>query len=88
MEDIMIIEKEGKEIEIYPLLEVEKEEKHFLIYTNTKEIKEIEDNLYVAELIENELCPIKKELLENFEQLMEEIMKKIREKLENNNQGE
>ena len=37
--------------------------------------------MYVGELIENDLCPISDELLESFEQLIEEVMDKIEEKL-------
>ena len=83
MEDTIILEKDGVEKEIYPLLEVEKEEKHFLIYTTTKEKEEMEDQLYVGELIENELRPIKEELLENFETLLNEVMESIKKNEEN-----
>ena len=81
MENEMIIEKNGKEITIYPLFKIERNQKIFLIYTTETDTSKIKENMYVGELIENDLCPISDELLESFEQLIEEVMDKIEEKL-------
>ena len=66
--DNYIISNGKEDITIYPLLEVEKNNKKYLIYSNTTDHNIILNNLFVGEVTDaNTLLPVDNSLLADFE---------------------
>lgn len=74
---ITIIENQIEK-EIYPLMEINSQNNDFIIYTTTIDKQLIEENIYVGEITENEIKPVSENILPNFEQLVSEVIEKIK----------
>lgn len=79
IDDKITIIEDQIEKEIYPLMEINNQNKNFLIYTTTTDKDLIEDNIYIGEITENEIKPIPEKLIPKFEQLTDQIIVKIKE---------
>ena len=77
MNDSYTIYDGEKEIIIYPLLEVNRENKKYLLYTNTTDFTK--SDIMVGELTtNNELLPVDDSLLPYFEAGLNETIKKYK----------
>ena len=74
--DNYIIEKEGQKVKIYPLLEITKSDILYLIYTT--DTKNIYDNIYVGEVKDNKVIPIKEELISSFDKYINKLLTSIK----------
>ena len=61
---------------IYPLFRIEYEGKNYLLYSN-KEINPTKEDIYVGEELNNQLLPVKPELLPILEEKFEDIVKNL-----------
>ena len=61
---------------IYPLLRIEYEGNNYLLYSN-KEINLTKDDIYVGEEKNEQLLPVKNELLPILEEKFEEIVREL-----------
>ena len=74
------VEVNNEKKELYSLLEITKENKLYLIYTDTNKPVKIKDNIYVGEIKNNTILPVSSELLEPFENLTNKIINEINNK--------
>ena len=61
---------------IYPIIRIEYEGKNYLLYSN-KETNPTPDNIYVGEELNEQLLPVKEELLPKLEEKFEDIIRNL-----------
>ena len=77
--DNFVINDGNKDLVIYPLLEINKNEKNYIVYSDTKEVEKI-SSLYVGEVTENgELIPVDDNMINKFETEINDAFEKVRE---------
>lgn len=75
--DRIVVELGGKEIEIYPLMELEDNNKRCIVYTTTTEKDRITDEMYIGILDGINILPIDMSKVEYFDKLIQSIMENI-----------
>ena len=71
--DTMKISNEKGEKTIYILLEINKENHHYIIYTDRILDRLDKNYIYVGELIQEKLTPVPDELLNSFDEMISNI---------------
>ncbi len=78
IETITILDN-NKEVNIYILLEINKNNKNYVLYTKNLNLPIIKENIFVGEIIENKLMPIPNQMLVDFDKWIDIIIKNIKE---------
>lgn len=76
-EDKMIVEINGEEIPIYPLMQLTENEVEYVVYTTTNNLEEVESNIYIGVLEGENILPVADDLLSYFDGVVQDIIKKI-----------
>lgn len=76
-EDKMIVEINGEEIPIYPLMQLTENEVEYVVYTTTNNLEEVENNIYIGVLEGENILPVADDLLSYFDGVVQDIIKKI-----------
>ena len=76
-EDKMIVEINGEEIPIYPLMQLTENEVEYVVYTTTNNLEEVENNIYIGVLEGENMLPVADDLLSYFDGVVQDIIKKI-----------
>ena len=72
--DTITIFSDNQEIKIYVLLEINKDNKTYILYA--KELPILKENIYAGELTDTQLLPVDTKLIPYFEKLIDLILKK------------
>ena len=75
--EMMEVTLNNKTINIYPLAYITKNNSLYLVYTNAHQVNNIKDNLYVGEIKDNVIYPIKEEIIPDIEKELDSIDSKI-----------
>ncbi len=67
----------NKTINIYPLTYINKNNSLYIVYTNAHRVDNIKDNLYVGEIKDNVIYPVKEDMIPDIEKELESIDSKI-----------
>lgn|GEM_PF-6702605 len=76
-EDKMIVEINGKEISIYPLMQLTENDVEYVVYTTTNNLEEVKNNIYIGVLEGENILPVADDLLSYFDGVVQDIIKKI-----------
>lgn len=76
--DKIVVEINGKQSEIYPLMELERNDKKYVIYTDTDNGNKIKDNIYIGILSGEFILPVDNEELKYFDGIVEKIVNSIK----------
>ena len=71
------IQDENSIKEIYPLLEININNKEYLIYSEELLQTIDKDKLYIGEVINNELYPVDEKLLPEYDKFIDELIMKL-----------
>lgn len=76
-EDKMIVEINGEERTIYPLMQLTEKKEEYVVYTTTNNLEEIVNNIYIGVLDGEDILPVADDLLGYFDGVVQDIIKKI-----------
>ena len=74
---MMEVTLNNKTINIYPLTYINKNNSLYIVYTNAHRVDNIKDNLYVGEIKDNVIYPVKEDMIPDIEKELESIDSKI-----------
>ena len=72
MNDNYVVFDGEKNISIYPLMELDKDGKHYLIYSKTNAELNFDD-IYVGEVLNDTLNPVDDSLLSEFDEILKKV---------------
>ena len=75
--DSYLINDGEKDKVIYPLIKYKKDDKKIIIYVENKEFKSM-DEIFVAQIIDDEIVPIPNEDIDKYKKLVIEIYKELK----------
>ena len=75
--EMMEVTLKNKTINIYPLTYINKNNSLYIVYTNAHRVDNIKDNLYVGEIKDNVIYPVKEDMIPDIEKELESIDSKI-----------
>ncbi len=75
--EMMEVTLNNKTINIYPLTYINKNNSLYIVYTNAHRVDNIKDNLYVGEIKDNVIYPVKEDMIPDIEKELESIDSKI-----------
>ena len=75
--EMMEVTLNNKTINIYPLTYINKNNSLYIVYTNAHRVDNIKDNLYVGEIKDNVIYPVKEDIIPDIEKELESIDSKI-----------
>lgn len=67
----------NKTTNIYPLAYITKNNSIYIVYTNINKINNIKNNLYIGEIKDNIIYPVKEEIITDIEKQLDSIDSKI-----------
>lgn len=76
--DKIVVDINGKQSEIYPLMELEYNNRKYIIYTDTNNHNEIENNIYIGVLTGESILPVNKDELGYFDEVVGKIINSVK----------
>lgn len=74
-EDKIVVEINGEEKIIYPLMDIERELKKYLVYTTST--KDIVNNIYIGQLVGDSIIPVDTDEFKYFDDIVANIITNI-----------
>lgn len=74
-EDKIVVEINGKEEIIYPLMDIEKDLKKYLVYTTST--REIIDNIYIGQLDGDSIIPVDTDEFKYFDDIVTKVTSEL-----------
>ena len=76
--DKIVVDINGKQSEIYQLMELEHNNRKYIIYTDTNNYNEIENNIYIGVLTGENILPVNKDELGYFDEVVGKIINSVK----------